>query len=123
MKRRAFEHKLTPTMGRSHGIHAEPTTFGLKLAQAFAEFDRHRERLRAARDDIATCAISGAIGTFANVPPDVEEHVAAELGLKPEPVSTQIIPRDRDAMFFATLGVIDSSIESGAVETPPSAQR
>ena len=116
LKRRAFEHKLTPTMGRSHGIHAEPTTFGLKLAQAYAEFDRNRERLRAARDDIATCAISGAVGTFANVPPDVEEHVAAELGLKPEPVSTQVIPRDRHAMFFATLGVIASSIERLAVE-------
>ncbi len=116
LKRRAIEHKLTPTMGRSHGIHAEPTTFGLKLAQAYAEFDRNRERLRAARDDIATCAISGAIGTFANVSPDVEAHVAAELGLAPEPVSTQIIPRDRHAMFFATLGVIASSIERLAVE-------
>ncbi|MEO7602592.1 MAG: adenylosuccinate lyase [Sphingomicrobium sp.] len=116
LKRRAIEHKLTPTMGRSHGIHAEPTTFGLKLAQAFAEFDRNRERLRAAREDIATCAISGAIGTFANVSPDVEAHVAAELGLTPEPVSTQIIPRDRHAMFFATLGVIASSIERLAVE-------
>ncbi|MEO7655389.1 MAG: adenylosuccinate lyase [Sphingomicrobium sp.] len=116
LKRRAIEHKLTPTMGRSHGIHAEPTTFGLKLAQAYAEFDRNRERLRAARDDIATCAISGAIGTFANVSPDVEAHVAAELGLTPEPVSTQIIPRDRHAMFFATLGVIASSIERLSVE-------
>src|ERR1043165_9888484 len=95
LKRRALEHKLTPTMGRSHGIHAEPTTFGLKLAQAYAEFSRNRERLVAARDDIATCAISGAIGTFANVPPQVEEHVAAELGLSVEPISTQIIPRDR----------------------------
>ena len=104
LKRRAFEHKLTPTIGRSHGIHAEPTTFGLKLAQAYAEFARNRERLLAARDEVATCAISGAIGTFANVPPEVEAHVAAELGLTPEPVSTQVIPRDRHAMFFATLG-------------------
>lgn len=114
--RRAFEHKMTPTMGRSHGIHAEPTTFGLKLAQAYAEFSRNRERLVAARDAIATCAISGAIGTFANVPPQVEEHVAAELGLSVEPISTQIIPRDRHAMFFATLGVIASSIERLAIE-------
>jgi adenylosuccinate lyase len=116
LKRRALEHKLTPTIGRSHGIHAEPTTFGLKLAQAFAEFDRCRTRLIAARDDIATCAISGAVGTFANVPPEIEAHVAAELGLKPEPISTQIIPRDRHAMFFATLGVIASSIERLATE-------
>jgi adenylosuccinate lyase len=116
LKRRAFEHKLTPTIGRSHGIHAEPTTFGLKLAQAYAEFGRNRERLVAARDDVATCAISGAVGTFANVPPAVEEHVAAELGLTPEPVSTQVIPRDRHAMFFATLGVIASSIERLATE-------
>ena len=116
LKRRAIEHKLTPTMGRSHGIHAEPTTFGLKLAQAYAEFARNRARLVAARDDIATCAISGAIGTFANVPPSVEAHVAAELGLTAEPVSTQIIPRDRHAMFFATLAVIASSIERLAVE-------
>jgi adenylosuccinate lyase len=116
LKRRAFEHKLTPTIGRSHGIHAEPTTFGLKLAQAYAEFARNRDRLVAARDDVATCAISGAVGTFANVPPQVEEHVAKELGLKPEPVSTQIIPRDRHAMFFATLGVIASSIERLATE-------
>jgi adenylosuccinate lyase len=116
LKRRAFEHKLTPTIGRSHGIHAEPTTFGLKLAQAYAEFARNRDRLAAARDDIATCAISGAVGTFANVPPQVEEHVAKELGLKPEPVSTQVIPRDRHAMFFATLGVIASSIERLATE-------
>ena len=116
LKRRAFEHKLTPTIGRSHGIHAEPTTFGLKLAQAYAEFARNRERLVAARDDVATCAISGAVGTFANVPPEVEEHVAAELGLAVEPVSTQVIPRDRHAMFFATLGVIASSIERLAVE-------
>jgi adenylosuccinate lyase len=116
LKRRAFEHKLTPTIGRSHGIHAEPTTFGLKLAQAYAEFARNRERLVAARDEIATCAISGAIGTFANVPPEVEAHVAAELGLTPEPVSTQIIPRDRHAAFFATLGVVASSIERLATE-------
>jgi adenylosuccinate lyase len=116
LKRRAFEHKLTPTIGRSHGIHAEPTTFGLKLAQAYAEFSRNRERLVAARDGIATCAISGAVGTFAQVPPEVEEHVAAELGLTPEPVSTQIIPRDRHAMFFAVLGVIASSIERLATE-------
>jgi len=116
LKRRAIEHKLTPTIGRSHGIHAEPTTFGLKLAQAYAEFDRNRARLVAARDDIATCAISGAIGTFANVPPEVEAHVAAELGLSIEPVSTQVIPRDRHAFFFATLGVIASSIERLATE-------
>jgi adenylosuccinate lyase len=116
LKSRAFEHKLTPTIGRSHGIHAEPTTFGLKLAQAHAEFARNCERLLAARDDIATCAISGAVGTFAQVPPSVEEHVAAELGLSVEPVSTQVIPRDRHAMFFATLGVIASSIERLATE-------
>jgi adenylosuccinate lyase len=116
IKRRAFEHKLTPTIGRSHGIHAEPVTFGLKLAQAHAEFSRNRERLAAARDDIATCAISGAVGTFANIDPRVEEHVARELGLRIEPVSTQVIPRDRHAMFFATLGVIASSIERLATE-------
>jgi adenylosuccinate lyase len=116
LKRRALEHRTTPTIGRSHGIHAEPTTFGLKLAQAYAEFVRNRERLTAARDQVATCAISGAVGTFANVPPEVEEHVAAELGLTPEPVSTQVIPRDRHAFFFATLGVIASSIERLATE-------
>jgi adenylosuccinate lyase len=116
LKRRAIEHKLTPTIGRSHGIHAEPTTFGLKLAQAYAEFSRGRERLVAARDAIATCAISGAVGTFANVPPEIEGHVAKELGLTAEPVSTQVIPRDRHAMFFATLGVIASSIERLATE-------
>jgi adenylosuccinate lyase len=116
LKRRAFEHKMTPTIGRSHGIHAEPTTFGLKLAQAYAEFARNRERLVSARDDVATCAISGAVGTFANVPPEVEEHVAKALGLTAEPVSTQVIPRDRHAMFFATLGVIASSIERVATE-------
>ncbi len=116
LKRRAFEHKLTPTIGRSHGIHAEPTTFGLKLAQAYAEFARNRERLVAARDGVATCAISGAVGTFANIPPQVEEHVAGELGLIAEPVSTQVIPRDRHAQYFATLGVIASSIERLAIE-------
>ena len=116
LKRRAHEHKLTPTIGRSHGIHAEPVTFGLKLAQAYAEFDRNKARLEAARDEIATCAISGAVGTFANIDPAVEEHVAKELGLKPEPASTQVIPRDRHAMFFATLGVIASSIERLATE-------
>jgi len=116
LKRRAIEHKLTPTIGRSHGIHAEPVTFGLKLAQAYAEFKRNRERLVAARADIATCAISGAVGTFANIDPRVEAHVAEKLGLAIEPVSTQVIPRDRHAMFFATLGVIASSIERLAVE-------
>ncbi|WP_164157244.1 adenylosuccinate lyase [Sandarakinorhabdus rubra] len=116
IRRRAMEHKFTPTMGRSHGIHAEPTTFGLKLAQAHAEFDRCRARLVAARADIATCAISGAVGTFANIDPRVEEHVAKQLGLSVEPVSTQVIPRDRHAMFFATLGVIASSIERLATE-------
>lgn len=116
IKRRAFEHKLTPTIGRSHGIHAEPITFGLKLAQAYAEFSRARARLVAARGDIATCAISGAVGTFANVDPSIEAHVAAKLGLAVEPVSTQVIPRDRHAMFFATLGVIASSVERLATE-------
>jgi adenylosuccinate lyase len=116
LRRRAEEHKLTPTIGRSHGIHAEPVTFGLKLAQAYAEFSRNRERLVAARDGAATCAISGAVGTFANIDPRVEEHVAGELGLSIEPVSTQVIPRDRHAMFFATLGVIASSIERLATE-------
>ena len=116
LKRRALEHKLTPTIGRSHGIHAEPVTFGLKLAQAYAEFERNRDRLIAARDGVATCAISGSVGTFANVPPEVEEHVARQLGLSVEPVSTQVIPRDRHAMFFATLGVIASSIERLAIE-------
>ena len=116
IKRRAFEHKMTPTIGRSHGIHAEPVTFGLKLASAYAEFTRCRERLVAARKDIATCAISGAVGTFANIDPRVEEHVAAKLGLSIEPVSTQVIPRDRHALFFATLGVIASSIERLATE-------
>ena len=116
IKRRAFEYKMTPTIGRSHGIHAEPVTFGLKLAAAYAEFARCRERLIAARKDIATCAISGAVGTFANIDPRVEEHVAQKLGLSVEPVSTQVIPRDRHAMFFATLGVIASSIERLATE-------
>ncbi len=116
IKRRAFEHKMIPTIGRSHGIHAEPVTFGLKLATAYAEFTRCRERLVAARKDIATCAISGAVGTFANIDPRVEEHVAKQLGLTVEPVSTQVIPRDRHAMFFATLGVIASSIERLATE-------
>ncbi|QNA84833.1 adenylosuccinate lyase [Sphingomonas sp. So64.6b] len=116
LKRRAIEHKLTPTIGRSHGIHAEPVTFGLKLAQAYAEFDRNRARLVTARADIATCAISGAVGTFANIDPFVEAHVAEKMGLSIEPVSTQVIPRDRHAMFFATLGVIASSIERLATE-------
>lgn len=116
LKRRAFEHKGTVTIGRSHGIHAEPTTFGVKLAFAYAEFERCRQRLVAAREEVATCAISGAVGTFANIDPRVEEHVAQAMGLKPEPVSTQVIPRDRHAMFFATLGVIASSIERLATE-------
>jgi len=116
IKKRAFEHKMTPTIGRSHGIHAEPTTFGLKLAQAYAEFDRNRARLVAAREEIATCAISGAVGTFANIDPSVELHVADKMGLVAEPVSTQVIPRDRHAMFFATLGVVASSIERLAIE-------
>ncbi len=116
LRRRAEEHKFTPTIGRSHGIHAEPVTFGLKLAEAYAEFNRCRARLVAARAEIATCAISGAVGTFANVDPRVEAHVAEKLGLAVEPVSTQVIPRDRHAMFFATLGVVASSIERLAVE-------
>ena len=116
LERRAREHQLTPTIGRSHGIHAEPVTFGLKLAQAHAEFARNRERLVHARADVATCAISGAVGTFANIDPYVEEYVATKLGLKPEPVSTQVIPRDRHAMFFATLGVIAGSVERLATE-------
>ncbi|MDQ2879321.1 MAG: adenylosuccinate lyase [Pseudomonadota bacterium] len=116
LERRAKEHKLSPTIGRSHGIHAEPVTFGLKLAQAYAEFARNRDRLIAARKDIATCAISGAVGTFANIDPRVEQHVADKLGLSIEPVSTQVIPRDRHAMFFATLGVVASSIERLATE-------
>jgi adenylosuccinate lyase len=116
LKRRAVEHKTTPTIGRSHGIHAEPVTFGLKLAAAFAEFARCRGRLALARQEVATCAISGAVGTFANVDPRVEAYVAEKLGLAVEPVSTQVIPRDRHAMFFATLGVIASSIERLATE-------
>lgn len=116
IKKRAFEHKLTPTIGRSHGIHAEPVTFGLKMAQAYAEFTRARERLVQARKEVATCAISGAVGTFANIDPRVEEYVAHKMGLVPEPVSTQVIPRDRHAAFFATLGVVASSIERLATE-------
>ncbi|WP_038473662.1 adenylosuccinate lyase [Bartonella tribocorum] len=116
LKRRAFEHKETITIGRSHGIHAEPTTFGVKFALAYAEFSRCRKRLLAAREEISTCAISGAVGTFANIDPRVEEHVAKALRMRAEPVSTQVIPRDRHAMFFATLGVIASSIERLAIE-------
>ncbi|KQQ40848.1 adenylosuccinate lyase [Methylobacterium sp. Leaf125] len=116
LKRRAFEHKMTPTIGRSHGIHAEPVTFGLKLAGAYAEFERARARLVAARAEIATCAISGAVGTFANIDPRVEEYVAEAMGLTPEPVSTQVIPRDRHAMFFAVLGVVASSVERLSIE-------
>ncbi|TRD12400.1 adenylosuccinate lyase [Erythrobacter insulae] len=116
IKKRAEEHKYTPTIGRSHGIHAEPVTFGLKLAQAYAEFDRCRDRLIAARKEIATCAVSGAVGTFANIDPEVEAYVAEQLGLEIEPVSTQVIPRDRHAMYFSTLAVIAGSIERLAVE-------
>jgi adenylosuccinate lyase len=116
LKKRAFEHKLTPIIGRSHGIHAEPTTFGVKLAGFHAEFARNRERLIQARKDIATCAISGAMGTFAHIDPRVEAYVAQKLGLTVEPVSTQIIPRDRHAVFFAVLGVIASSLERLALE-------
>jgi adenylosuccinate lyase len=116
LKQRAFEHKMTPTIGRSHGIHAEPVTFGLKLAYAYAEFSRARERLIAARHEVATCAISGAVGTFAQIDPRVEEHVARAMGLRVEPISTQVIPRDRYAMYFATLGVIASSVERLAIE-------
>ena len=116
LKRRAIEHKLTPTVGRSHAIHAEPTTFGVKLASFYAEFKRNKDRLEIAREEIATCAISGPVGTFASIDPKVEQHVADKLGLKIEPVSTQIIPRDRHAMFFGVLGVIASSLERLAVE-------
>src|SRR5258707_2112967 len=116
LKTRAYEHKMTPTIGRSHGIHAEPTTFGVKLAVAYAEFSRARERLLAARKEVATCAISGAVGTFAQIDPRVEAHVAKAMGLAVEPVSTQIIPRDRHAMFFATLGLVASSVERLATE-------
>jgi adenylosuccinate lyase len=116
LRRRAFEYKLTPTIGRSHGIHAEPTTFGVKLAYAYAEFFRAKERLICARTEVATCAISGAVGTFAQIDPRVEAHVAQAMGLAVEPVSTQIIPRDRHAMYFATLGVVASSVERLATE-------
>ena len=116
LERRAFEHKDTVCVGRSHGIHAEPVTFGLKMAQAYAEFSRNRKRLAAARREVATCAISGAVGTFANIDPRVEAHVAKALGLEPEPISTQVIPRDRHAMFFCTLAVVASSIERLATE-------
>src|SRR5439155_16128754 len=116
LKTRAFEHKMTPTIGRSHAIHAEPVTFGLKLAYAYAEFSRGRERLVAARKEVATCAISGAVGTFAQIDPRVEAHVAKAMGLVPEPISTQVIPRDRHAMYFATLGVSASSVERLATE-------
>src|ERR1700733_14521742 len=116
LKRRAFEHKMTPTIARSHGVHAEPTTFGLKLAGHYAEFGRNRERLVAARKEIATCQISGSVGTFANIDPRVEEYVAEKLGLAPEPVSTQIIPRDRHAVFFMALALIAAAIERFATE-------
>jgi len=116
LKRRAFEFKVTPVVGRSHGIHAEPTTFGLKLAYAYAEFTRGRERLVAARREVATCAISGAVGTFAQIAPAVEAHVAKAMGLAVEPISTQVIPRDRHAMYFATLAVIAASMERLATE-------
>ncbi|MET0538787.1 MAG: adenylosuccinate lyase [Xanthobacteraceae bacterium] len=116
LKRRAFEHKYTPTVGRSHGVHAEPTTFGVKLAYGYAEFFRAKERLICARTEVATCAISGAVGTFAHLDPRIEAHVAKAMGLAVEPVSTQIIPRDRHAMYFATLGVVASSVERLATE-------
>ena len=116
LEKRAFEHKLTPTIGRSHGIHAEPTTFGVKLATFHAEFQRARKRLELAREEVATCAISGAVGTFANIDPAIESHVAEKLGLQVEPVSTQVIPRDRHAMYFSVLGVVASSIERLATE-------
>jgi adenylosuccinate lyase len=116
LRRRAFDYKHTPTIGRSHGIHAEPTTFGLKLAYAYAEFARAKSRLEAARAEVSTCAISGAVGTFANIDPRIEAHVAAKLGLRPEPISTQVIPRDRHATYFATLAVIASSVERLATE-------
>lgn len=116
LKRRAMEHKDTVRVGRSHGIHAEPTTMGLTFARFYAEMDRNRARLQAARAEIATGAVSGAVGTFANIDPRIEEHVCAQLGLSPEPISTQVIPRDRHAAFFATLGVIASSIENVATE-------
>jgi adenylosuccinate lyase len=116
LKKRALEHKNTATIGRSHGIHAEPTTFGIKLAGFYVEFERAKQRLIVARDEIATCAISGAVGTFAQVDPRVEDHVAKALGLKSEPVSTQVIPRDRHAAFFAALAVVASSVEHVATE-------
>jgi adenylosuccinate lyase len=116
LKKRAFEYKMTPTIGRSHGIHAEPTTFGVKLATYYAEFARARTRLLTARAEIATCAISGAVGTFANIDPRIEQHVAAKMGLTVEPISTQVIPRDRHAAYFATLGVVASSLERLATE-------
>jgi adenylosuccinate lyase len=116
LKRRAFEYKMTPVVGRSHGIHAEPTTFGLKLAYAYAEFARGRERLLAARREVATCAISGSVGTFAQIAPAVEAHVAKAMGLAVEPISTQVIPRDRHAMYFATLAVVAASMERFATE-------
>ena len=116
LKKRAYQYQMTPMIGRSHGIHAEPTTFGLKLASFYAEFLRAKQRLQAAREDIATCAISGAVGTFAAIDPAVEAHVAKKMGLKVEPISTQVIPRDRHAMFFSTLAVIASSIEHLSLE-------
>jgi len=116
LKRRAVEHKYTPTIGRSHGVHAEPTTFGLKLAGHYAEFARNRARLLGAREEVATCAISGAVGTFANIDPRVEAHVAEKLGLKPEPISTQVIPRDRHAQFFMTLALVAAAVERLATE-------
>jgi adenylosuccinate lyase len=116
LQRRAFEHKYTPTVGRSHGIHAEPTTFGLKLAGHYAEFARNRDRLLAARKEVAICAISGAVGTFANIDPAVEAHVAKQLGLEPEPISTQVIPRDRHAQYFMTLALIAAGVERLATE-------
>src|SRR6516225_5050696 len=116
LKKRAFEHKWTPTVGRSHGIHAEPTTFGLKLAGHYAEFARNRARLVTARREIATCAISGAVGTFANIDPRVEAHVAKKLGLEPEPISTQVMPRDRHAQFFMTLALVGAAVERLATE-------
>ena len=115
-RRAPWSTRYTPTIGRSHGIHAEPTTFGLKLAYAYAEFDRARQRLEMARDEISTCAISGAVGTFANIDPRVEAHVAEKMGLAVEPVSTQVIPRDRHAIYFATLGVVARSVERLATE-------
>ncbi len=117
LKKRAFEYKMTPTIGRSHGIHAEPTTFGLKLAGHYAEFARNLERLRVSRREIATCAISGAVGTFAQIDPRVEKYVADKLGLAVEPVSTQVIPRDRHAAFFSALGVVASGVERLATKS------